>query len=213
MALLHPSTFNLKRTGCIWAFCISNGWSVIEDFHCVVQSSMTFDWRATDLACIVVVLWYNLAMGILQAIIYIAIWCATTHFTKSNVAIDCIRDAKSWLYCQWCITFKEQLCLATVYVTCTLFEHFLKFYFTIMCGWRESLSHAYSWASDNIVLFMFHEPLVPVPFLTCRVSYKSMPALTPPISSPIHLFKLQPIQTYFCSGCNMYRKYSPSDSI
>ena len=70
---VHPYTHSLKTTGYVWTFSILSDYFTIGDIgHSLMQN----------------------CMHILQVCIYIAIWCATMHDTKTHIPYDCILHTK-----------------------------------------------------------------------------------------------------------------------
>ena len=80
-------THNLKTTGCIWTFCISNDCSTIRDILCVIYSYMrdlTGElWPQTHIDCSLI----QHCVCLLQAVSYIAIWCATMHDNSRSLQL------------------------------------------------------------------------------------------------------------------------------
>ena len=94
--LVCAYTHNLKTTGCIWMFSISNDCCTIGPIPCMVQSC-TRDPTGELLpqTCINHSLVQN-GMRILQARTYMYnnIWCASTHDNKTHKPYDCILHTK-----------------------------------------------------------------------------------------------------------------------
>ena len=102
---------NFTTTGYIWPFSISNGCSTIGHIPCMVLNCrrdptgqlrpQTGIGRSLIQTCV----------RILQALIYIAIWYATTPDNKTHAPYDYILHTKQRLYRQRCIV---------LYWSCTL---------------------------------------------------------------------------------------------
>ena len=107
--LVRTYTHNTKTTDCIWTFYILKDCSTIE-FACFLFYSCMRD-TISELSLLT-----QHCVLILQARKYIAIWCATTHDSKTHVPYVCILHTKRRLYCQQCIIFLEQSWLLTLYV-------------------------------------------------------------------------------------------------
>ena len=100
---VRPYTPNLKTKGYIWMVSISNDCSTIVDILCVVYNCMRDSTGELRPQIRISRSLIQNCVYILQALIYIAIWCATTHDNKTHVPYDCILHTKWWLYCQRCI--------------------------------------------------------------------------------------------------------------
>ena len=71
-------------------FCISNNCSTIKDIPWVVQSCMRDSTgELQPRTCIAVTLWYNTIVCTLQICIYIPVWWALLHDSKTHVAYHC----------------------------------------------------------------------------------------------------------------------------
>ena len=94
---VHTYMCNLKTTGHIWTFCISNNCSTIGQSKTFLECLRVAGRWGPDTYCIS----HSLIQHCVRTCKPVPIWCTTTRDNKTHIPYDCILHSKQQFYHQW----------------------------------------------------------------------------------------------------------------